>query len=73
MQTKKYKIPVVWESVKTYEVDAISLQDAVEKTLKQFLSEPDDNYIEDSFSIDDIVLDDYKDEMYDTNEALNKI
>jgi hypothetical protein len=73
METKTYKVPVIWESIKTYEVEATSLQEAVEKTLKQFLSEPDEQYIEDSFSIDDIVLDDYQDETYDTHKALNNI
>lgn len=51
----KYNIPISWESYKRYEVEAESLQEATEKALKQFLSEPDENYLEDSFNIDSII------------------
>ena len=49
---KKYSIPIIWESYKRYDVEAENLQEAVKEALKQFLKEPDENYLEDSFSID---------------------
>ena len=49
---KNYSIPIVWESYKRYNVEAENLQEAVTKALKEFLKEPDENYIDDSFSID---------------------
>lgn len=58
----KYSIPIVWQATKRYEVEADNLQEAVEKSLKQFLSEPDENYIEDSFEIDEILDEDYPNE-----------
>lgn len=69
----KYEIPIVWQCYKRYSVEANSLQDAVEKALKQFLSEPDENYLDDSFEIDGITDDEYPDETYDINQAINKI
>lgn len=51
----KYSIPVTWESYKRYEVEAESLQEAAVKAVKQFLSEPDENYLEGSMNIDEIV------------------
>lgn len=69
----KYEIPIIWQCYKQYSVEANSLQDAVEKALKQFLSEPDENYIDDSFEIDGIMDDEYPDETYDINQAINKI
>lgn len=68
-----YKIPITWQSYKVYEVEAENLQEAVTKSLKQFLSEPDDNYIDDSFEIDSIVGDDYPTEAFDVSESINKI
>ena len=59
---KKYEIPITWQSYKTYNVKADTLQKAVEIALEQFFKEPDDNYIEDSFEIDEILKDNYPDE-----------
>jgi hypothetical protein len=56
---KTYKIPILWQSCQIYEVDAEDLQEASTKAVKQFLSEPDDKYLDDSFEIDDIVKEDY--------------
>jgi len=70
---KKYSIPIVWESYKRYEVEAENLQEAVTKALRQFLKEPDDNYIDDSFSIDDMIADDYKEESFDIHKAFNEL
>lgn len=49
---KNYSIPIIWESYKRYDVEAENLQEAVTKALKEFLQEPDENYLDDSFSID---------------------
>jgi hypothetical protein len=70
---KNYSIPIVWESYKRYNVEAENLQEAVTKALKQFLKEPDDNYIDDSFSIDDLIADDYKDESFDIHKIYNEL
>jgi hypothetical protein len=70
---KNYSIPIVWESYKRYNVEAENLQEAVAKALKQFLKEPDDNYIDDSFSIDDLIADDYKDESFDIHKIYNEL
>jgi hypothetical protein len=47
--------------MKRYEVEADSLEEAVVKSLKQFLSEPNDSYLCDSFEIDGIIEDEYPD------------
>lgn len=60
---KTYKIPVLWQACQEYEVEAEDLQEAVTKAIKQFLSEPDDKYLEDTFDIDNIVEEEY-DEVY---------
>lgn len=41
----KYTIPIIWQSIKNYEVEAESLQEAVAIATKEFLAEPDDNYL----------------------------
>jgi hypothetical protein len=69
---KNYEIPIVWESYKRYTVEADNLQEAVTKAVKQFLSEPDENYIDDSFSIDSIV-DDENDETYDIHKIYEQL
>ncbi len=65
---KTYNIPIVWQSYKRIPVEAESLQEAVKLALKQFLSEPDDLYIEDSFEIDEILGEDYPEETFDLNK-----
>jgi len=40
----KYTITIIWQSIKNYEVEAESLQEAVAIATKEFLAEPDDNY-----------------------------
>lgn len=71
--SKKYNIPIVWQSYKRIHVQAENLEEAVKLALKQFLSEPDDLYIEDSFEIDEILGDDYPDEKFDLNKILQEI
>lgn len=71
---KTYKIPISWESYKTYEVEAENLEKAIEIALKEFLSEPDDNYLSDSFDIDDtIIFDDYPEESYSKTKIWNNL
>jgi len=70
---RKYSIPIVWESYKRVDVEADSLQDAIVKALKQFLSEPDETYIQDSFVIDEIVYDENPDEDFNIGEVYEKL
>jgi hypothetical protein len=70
---KNYSIPIVWESYKRYNVEAENLQEAVTKALSIFLKEPDDNYIDDSFSIDDLLAEDYQEEDFDIYQAIQNI
>jgi hypothetical protein len=65
---KTYNIPIVWQSYKRIPVEAENLQEAITLALKQFLSEPDDLYIEDSFEIDEILGEDYPEETFDLNK-----
>ena len=62
---KTYRIPINWQAARDYHVEANSLQEAAEIAMKQFLSEPDDEYLEDSMGIDNIVYDEYPDEELD--------
>ena len=73
MEEKEYNIPIRWESYKRYKVNASNLEEAVEKALKQFLSEPDDNYINDSFEIDEIVYEEYENESFDIRRVYKKL
>lgn len=68
-----YNIPILWQSYKVYTVEADNLQDAVDKSLKQFLSEPDENYINDSFEIDDIIHNDYPEENFDIHQSIKNL
>ena len=70
---KNYSIPIVWESYKRYEVEAENLQEAVTKSLSIFLKEPDDNYIDNSFTIDDMIAEDYQEEDFDIHQAIQNI
>lgn len=71
---KKYKIPIYWESYIRIEVEAENLQEAAEKALKQFLAIPDDNYLEDSFEVDNqIIEEDYPEESLDYEKLFNSI
>lgn len=68
-----YEIPILWESYKRYSVEANSLEEAVKLALKQFLIEPDENYIDDSFSIDDIISYEHPNEKFDFKKIVNEI
>ena len=68
-----YDIPIIWQSYKNYKIEAENLEKAVELALKQFLSEPDDKYIDDSFEVDSIIHEDYPEEKLDLNKIYYKI
>lgn len=68
----EYSIPIIWQAWRRYDVEADSLQEAVTKALKQFLSEPDDEYLDDSFEIDSIVEEEYE-ESYDLKQVLDDL
>ena len=70
--SKQYHIPVRWESYKRYTVEADNLQKAVEKALTQFLDEPDEYYISDSFEVDEIIFEEVEED-FDLNQAFNKV
>lgn len=70
---KTYSIPILWESYNRFEVQADTLEEAVTKALKVFLSIPDECYIDDSFEIDLIVEEEYPGETFDMNNVLNKV
>ena len=62
---KTYSIPLSWESYTRIEVNADSLQEAVNKAIDMFLSIPDENYLDGPF-VDSITLDEeFPDESYD--------
>lgn len=62
---KKYSIPIIWQSIKRFEVEAENLTEAIIKARETFFSIPDDAYIEDSYDIDNIISDEYPDEEID--------
>ena len=69
-----YKIPIVWQSYKHYEVEAENLQEGIIKAMKQFLSEPDDSYLDDSFQFDeDYMEENYPKEEFNTGEIYNSL
>lgn len=61
---KTYKIPIIYQSVGQIEVEANTLQEAVNKALDIFLSVANDTYIEDSFEIDPSITYNYPGEEY---------
>lgn len=67
---KTYEIPISWQSIRKYTVDANSLQEAAQKALEQFLSEPDEEYLCDSFEIDSVIEEDYPEEDINYNSLL---
>lgn len=71
---KTYKIPIVWQSYKYYEAGAENLQEGIIKAMKQFLSEPDDSYLDDSFQFDEDSLEEsYPEEEFNTKEIYNSL
>jgi len=72
MEEKEYSIPIRWESYERYKVTANTLEEAVLKALKQFLSEADYKYIEDSFEIDEIIYEE-TDETFDIHKIYKQL
>ena len=71
---KKYKIPIIWQSYKHYEVEAENLQEGIIKAMEQFLSEPDDSYLDDSFQFDEDYMDgNYPEEEFNAGEIYNSL
>ena len=71
---KTYKIPIVWQSYKYHEVEAENLQEGIIKAMKQFLSEPDGSYLDDSFQFDEDYMDgNYPEEEFNTGEIYNSL
>jgi hypothetical protein len=70
---KTYSIPIRWESYKRIEVEAEDLQSAICLALKQFLSEPDDYYLDDSTEVDSFVKEEYPNETYNIDEVWEKL
>ena len=68
-----YSIPIIWESYKRYEVEANTLEEGIIKALNIFLAEPDEFYIEDSFSLDEIIYDENPDEDFDFCQIISKL
>lgn len=52
----KFKIPVVWQMVGKIEIEADTLEDAVQKVHDSTVPLPDGDYLEDSF---EVAMDDY--------------
>ena len=69
---KRYNIPIRWESYTRIEVEAENLQEAVTKAIKQFLFTPDENYIDDSWEIDDIIFEEVN-EIYSVSKLYNEL
>lgn len=70
---KNYKIPITWESIRYFDVDAENLEEAIKLALQQFFTIPDDDYLNDSFDIDhEGIKDNYKED-YDYNKILNEL
>ena len=71
--SKKYSIPISWESYRRFEVEADGLEEAIEKALKEFLMIPDEFYLDDSFEIDDIIYEEYPDEDFDIHDIYENL
>lgn len=70
----KYDIPIRWESYKRISVEADNLKEASIKAVKEFLEIPDDNYINDSWELDEILNEEYPDEVVPhETEIINEI
>lgn len=65
---KDYNIPILWQSYMRINVKANNLEEAVKLALREFLSQPDEHYLEDSFEIDSILDEEYPDETFDIHK-----
>lgn len=69
---KQYSIPISWQSYRRFDVEASSLQEAVEKALKIFFAEPDELYLDDSFEIDPFIKEETGED-FDMEQVYNNI
>lgn len=64
-----YTIPIRWVSIKDYEVKANNLQEAIQISMDIFMTEPDNNYLDDSACFDEIgIKERYPDEKFNLND-----
>lgn len=72
---KEYQIPIIWQTIKTYNIKAVNLEEAIKEALSKFFKEPtlDGDYLEDSFEIDDILEDNYPEEQYNLHKIYNEL
>ena len=64
---KKWKIPVVWQMAGIVEIEADSLEEAIDLAEVDDVSLPDGSYIDDSFEVDDIGEDEIR-SLYNNDE-----
>lgn len=70
---RTYHIPIIYQRMQTVEVIANSLQEASTMAVKQFLSEPDDDYICDSWELDDVYVREQYDEPLDNDKLISEL
>ena len=69
---KNYRIPIIFQTSKEFNIEAESLEEVCVKAMSAFLKIPDDDYIQDSAEFDDIIYDDY-DENVDIDKVWQKL
>lgn len=70
----KYNIPIRWESYMRISVEADNLKEACIKAVKEFFEIPDSDYIEGSWGLDEILKEEYPDEVVPhESEIINEI
>jgi hypothetical protein len=72
---KEYSVPIRWESYCRITVQASNINEACTLALKEFLSISDDNYLDDSFSIDEFIVEENPNEaeLYNEEEIYKKL
>lgn len=61
-----FRIPLVWQMYGHADVDAETLEEAIEYALGPECPLPDGNYVDDSIQVDDLVLD--QEATYESNQ-----
>lgn len=57
-----YRIPLIWQMYGHVEVEADTLQDAIDYALGPQCPLPAGNYVDDSVAVDDLVINEMKEE-----------
>ena len=70
---KTYEIPFIYQKVDVITVEAENLQEAIGKAFKEFITKPEEGYLQDSWEIDGIIEDNYPGEEYDIDKAIEKL